>query len=58
MSVKENYEIHGQSHVFEYFEDLSAEDQQNLLAEAEQVNPAQINYLYTDLILDAYSSSE
>lgn len=39
--------------MFQYFDDLSAEDQQTLLAEAEQVHPSQINQLYTDLILNA-----
>lgn len=44
--------------MFEYFEDLSAEDQQTLLSEAEQINPAQINQLYTDLVVNAHESAE
>jgi hypothetical protein len=44
--------LHGQGHVFDFFEDLSAEDQQTLLAEAEQINPGQINQLYSDLVVN------
>ena len=56
-SVKRLYELHGQGHVFEHYEELSAEEQQNLMAEAEQVNPAQINQLYNDLVVNAHASS-
>ena len=49
--------MNGQGHVFEHFEELSAEEQQILMVEAEQVNPAQINQLYNDLVVNAHASS-
>ena len=57
-SVKEQFEDAGQGHVFEYFEDLSAEEQQNLLSEAEQINPNQINQLYQDLVVNYQKEGE
>jgi hypothetical protein len=47
--------LNGQGHVFEHFEELSAEEQQILMADAEQVNPAQINQLYNDLVINAHA---
>jgi hypothetical protein len=37
--VKQQFELAGQGHVFEHFDELSAEEQQILMSEAEQIDP-------------------
>lgn len=51
----ELYKKHEQGHVFANLDKLTEEERLNLINEAQQIDPAQINQLYRDLVIGSES---
>jgi len=57
-SLKELFTTHGQGHIFDHFDTLSAADQAHLLNEARQLDPSLTTGLYRDLVLNGTDSQQ
>ncbi|KAK9739191.1 UDP-N-acetylglucosamine pyrophosphorylase, partial [Basidiobolus ranarum] len=48
-SLREFYNAAGQGHVFTFFDDLSTEEQQSLVAQLKDIDPSLINRIYNKI---------